>query len=286
MDIIDIMLAKALTPQGQVETYAAKARKAAQDAAAAVESANTAASILEDAVQAKSDAENALATVQEALEALEGADSIDVEDVDAEVKKLTINTAVIDGQNAKTIQVISTYPDNTLNTQNVTKLYKNTGSNEDGAMTQKAITDALNNKADVSALNTKADKTYVDQKVASIPSGGGSGGGNTNLGSANSGKIVVVGSDGNIIAGAVSEEELIEALVTSGGYTARSAVGLEVDYDNKSFTRTQQAQGLTMGSSFDEYTMYGGRKRCNVADDGTINAFYGDDNYKDDGSNG
>jgi hypothetical protein len=154
-------------------------------------------------------------------------------------------------------------------------------------MTQKAITDALNNKADVSALNAKADKTYVDQKVASIPSGGGgSGGGNTNLGGANSGKIVVVGSDGNIIAGAVSEEELIEALVTSGGYTARSAVGLEVDYDNKSFTRTQQAQGLTMGSGFDEYTMYGGRKRCNVADDGTINAFYGDDNYKDDGSNG
>jgi hypothetical protein len=35
MDIIDIMLARALTPQGQITTYAAKARKAAQDAAAA-----------------------------------------------------------------------------------------------------------------------------------------------------------------------------------------------------------------------------------------------------------
>jgi len=29
MDIIDVMLAKAMTPQGQIDTYAAKARKAA-----------------------------------------------------------------------------------------------------------------------------------------------------------------------------------------------------------------------------------------------------------------
>jgi len=32
--------------------------------------------------------------------------------------------------------------------------------------------------------------------------------------------------------------------------------------------------------------MYGGRVRCNVSDNGTITAFYGDANYKDDGSNG
>jgi hypothetical protein len=32
--------------------------------------------------------------------------------------------------------------------------------------------------------------------------------------------------------------------------------------------------------------MYGGRMRCNVTDDGTITAFYGDSNYADDGSNG
>jgi len=28
------------------------------------------------------------------------------------------------------------------------------------------------------------------------------------------------------------------------------------------------------------------RMRCNVADDGTITAFYGDNNYREDGSNG
>jgi len=32
--------------------------------------------------------------------------------------------------------------------------------------------------------------------------------------------------------------------------------------------------------------MFGGRKRCNVADDGTITAFYGESNYREDGSNG
>ena len=41
-----------------------------------------------------------------------------------------------------------------------------------------------------------------------------------------------------------------------------------------------------MGSDFDIYPMYGGRMKCNVADDGTINAFYGDNNYTEDGSNG
>ena len=41
-----------------------------------------------------------------------------------------------------------------------------------------------------------------------------------------------------------------------------------------------------MGTDFDSYLMYGGRIRCNVADDGTINAFYGENGYTEDGSNG
>ena len=63
-------------------------------------------------------------------------------------------------------------------------------------------------------------------------------------------------------------------------------LGLEVDYENKTFKRLAGAVGLNAGSDFDDWTMYGGRKRCNVADDGTILAYYGDANYKEDGSNG
>jgi hypothetical protein len=70
------------------------------------------------------------------------------------------------------------------------------------------------------------------------------------------------------------------------GYTDGDIVGLQVDYENKSFTRLAGATGLTAGSDFDKFAMFGGRKRCNVADDGTITAWYGDSNFVEDGSNG
>lgn len=63
-------------------------------------------------------------------------------------------------------------------------------------------------------------------------------------------------------------------------------LGLQVDYKNKTFTRIAGAVNLTAGADFDKFKMYGGRKRCNVSDDGTITAYYGDDNYAEDGSNG
>lgn len=281
MDIIDIMLAKAMTPQGKTDIYvgkaaaaAAKAEQAKQDALAAIASVEAAA---DEIAAAKEEANDLLDTAQDALD--------------------TAQQAAI----------------------NMPEVYTTTGQNTDGYMTQKAVTDALANKADTSSLNiyvtttdmntalaskadasalaakadasalaAKADKTYVDQQIAAIPSGGGSssGGGISNLGSENAGCMVVVGSDGNIKAGDITETELIESLIGAGIYIARDAVGLEIDYQGKSYTRTQGAANLTMGSDFNVYPMYGGRMRCNVADDGTINAFYGDEGYTEDGTNG
>lgn len=63
-------------------------------------------------------------------------------------------------------------------------------------------------------------------------------------------------------------------------------LGLTVDYKNKTCTRIGGAKNLNAGIDFDPFTMYGGRKRCNVSDDGTINAYYGDEGYIEDGSNG
>ena len=63
-------------------------------------------------------------------------------------------------------------------------------------------------------------------------------------------------------------------------------VGVQVDYKNKTYKRLGAASGLNGGSDFDLFPMFGGRKRCNVANDGTINAWYGDSTYKEDGSNG
>lgn len=63
-------------------------------------------------------------------------------------------------------------------------------------------------------------------------------------------------------------------------------VGVQINYSTGTNTRLAGAIGLTSGESFDKFKMFGGRKRCNVADDGTILAYYGDDDYKEDGSNG
>ena len=63
-------------------------------------------------------------------------------------------------------------------------------------------------------------------------------------------------------------------------------LGITMDYKNKTCTRIAGAKNLTAGADFDKFSMYGGRKRCNVSDDGTINAYYGDEGYTEDGSNG
>lgn len=70
------------------------------------------------------------------------------------------------------------------------------------------------------------------------------------------------------------------------GYTDEDIVGLCVDYENKTFKRLAGAVNLSQRADFDKFAMYGGRKRCNVSDDGTITAYYGDEGYTEDGSNG
>lgn len=60
-------------------------------------------------------------------------------------------------------------------------------------------------------------------------------------------------------------------------------LGLYADFDESTFTRLFAAKGLTAGSDFDAFGMYGQRRLCNVADDGTITAWYGDENYTETG---
>jgi uncharacterized ubiquitin-like protein YukD len=70
------------------------------------------------------------------------------------------------------------------------------------------------------------------------------------------------------------------------GYTEDDIYGVEVDYANKTFTRLAGAVGKTPGADFDSILAFGGRRRCNLADNGTVNAYYGDPGYIEDGSNG
>lgn len=99
--------------------------------------------------------------------------------------------------------------------------------------------------------------------------------------SANLGKVV--GDDGKDGADLSNEVADIKAYI---GYTDEDIVGLCVDYENKTFKRLAGAVNLSQGADFNKFTMYGGRRRCNVLDDGTITAYYGDEGYTEDGSNG
>lgn len=69
------------------------------------------------------------------------------------------------------------------------------------------------------------------------------------------------------------------------GYSADDIYGVEVDFANKKFTRLSGAVNRTPGEGFDSINAFGGRKRCNVADDGTVTAYYGDANYTTTGKN-
>lgn len=60
------------------------------------------------------------------------------------------------------------------------------------------------------------------------------------------------------------------------GYTDGDIYGVEVDFDNKKFTRLAGAANRTPGEGFDNILCFGGRKRCNLTNDGRVAAYYGE----------
>ena len=69
------------------------------------------------------------------------------------------------------------------------------------------------------------------------------------------------------------------------GYSVSDICCVEVDFVNKKFTRLSGAVNRTPGAAFDSINAFGGRKRCNVTDDGTVTAYYGDSSYTTTGKN-
>lgn len=274
MDIIDVILGKTLSSSGQIDIYAARAAKAVQDANAAVAAITDAADNIEELTeQTQANNETAQATItnlNEAIEHLETAEAEIRAVSDQEIKKLALSMTRAESSGYIGIDLITTYPDNTdAELSNLVKYYTGRGQNVDGTMTQRAIT------AELTALERRIDQ------------GGGSGGsGSINLGPENAGNIVVVGDDGNISSGSIEEEGLVDLLLEAGTYSVKNAVGITIDYKNRTFTRIVDSAELAPGSDYDAYPMYGGRKRCNVNAAGRITAWYGDSNYKEDGSNG
>lgn len=80
-------------------------------------------------------------------------------------------------------------------------------------------------------------------------------------------------------------EKEISDLRAFVGYTDDDIFGVEVDFVNKKFTRLAGSVNRAAGSGFDDVECFGGRRRCNVADDGTVTAYYGDADFTTTGKN-
>ena len=89
-----------------------------------------------------------------------------------------------------------------------------------------------------------------------------------------------VSLDGKLVKDQVLQDGIEDI---EGEMHTNHILGLYADFDESTFTRLFAAKGLTAGSDFDAFGMYGQRKLCNVADDGTITAWYGDENYTETG---
>lgn len=71
-------------------------------------------------------------------------------------------------------------------------------------------------------------------------------------------------------------EKEIADLKAFVGYTDGDIYGVEVDFENKKFTRLAGAVNRSAGSGFDGINAFGGRKRCNLTNDGRVAAYYGE----------
>lgn len=279
MNILDILVAKK-------KSFTEETEKLTRQANEAMAKANEVAAKIDDA-------SDALTAAQEAQTAAEAANTRAQEiATNLESMKEEITSAageVVDEKIAQSISNLQSEIDNTvtdvtledsntssykskkikvrkkgiLNSLNIMKNYTSTGSNEDGSMTQKAVTNALNNQ-----------KIELENKIKNIPSsGGGSGNISGNISAEDEGSIVSIDENGNIIPSSITEADIILTQIISGTYKNNNIVGLELDYFNKTFTRLQGAKDLTAGQDFNKFKMYGGRKRCVVDQDGNIQYF-------------
>ena len=96
--------------------------------------------------------------------------------------------------------------------------------------------------------------------------------------------VTVDPSAGATVAQIVNLQEQIDDVRTFVGYEQDDVYGVEVDFVNKKFTRLAGAENMTAGADFSALNPWGGRKRCIVADDGTVLAYRGETGYTEAGA--
>ena len=106
----------------------------------------------------------------------------------------------------------------------------------------------------------------------------------TAVSNASSVKVNVDPTAGATVAQIVNLQEEIDDVKSFVGYESSDVYGVEIDFPNRRFTRIAGAENLTAGADFDKLNPWGGRKRCILADDGTVLAYRGETGYTEAGA--
>ena len=170
------------------------------------------------------------------------------------------------------VDIIADTTENRDFIREVIEAYLNTSLNKavqsDWNQTDSTKPNYIHNKPEIPSVEGLATKKYVDEKFSSV-SGGGVPEELTAKVNKNTADIL---THSNLI------DENTKSIVNLQGYLGyddKDILGLEADFESKTFTRLAGAKGLNAGADFNQFSMYRDRVRCNVADDGTINALYG-----------
>lgn len=267
---LDASVVTANTARTNLENATATANTAKTNLQTATNNANTARTNLETATE---NAENATADANTAKAALNTATSnantakanLDSARTAAETALANLNTAIEQASTSKGNL------DNTIASANETKGQLQTVI--DNAGTAKSNLSTV--IAQASDMNTTLSATI--QTASDL---------DTSLKEQNSQALANISalSDENFNADEILTG--VEDIKAYLGYVDEDIVGICVDYQNRAFSRLAGAYGKSAGEDFDAFPMFGGRKRCNVSDDGTIVAYYGDADYAEDGSMG
>ncbi|WP_455057710.1 hypothetical protein [Jutongia sp.] len=277
-------LSTADTAKAQLESAISTANSAKTNLTNATNTANTAKTNLTNATNtantAKTNVETATANANTAKTNAETAKSnLEKATTTANTAKSALETAIANANTAKTNLDGSTSTANTARTNlNNTISSANTAKSQLEAVINSADTIKSNLSDVISQANTA--KTNLDASVATVNSVFD--------------KLVAENTSATSNLSQLRDENFNSQEILAGvadlraylGLSDDDILGVQVDYKNKTFTRIAGATNLSAGSDFDAFSMFGGRKRCNVSDDGTITAYYGDSGYKEDGSNG
>ena len=267
-----------------LEQATSTANTAKTNLANATETANTA---KDNLVKATSTANTTKTNLEAATK------KADTAITDAGTAKTNLEKTITDAGTAKTqlqnvidsANTLKTALSNTTDTANTTKTNLDTAiknANTAKSQLQTVIDDAGTVKESLSGVIAQAAtaKQNLDNSVATA---------NAILQSLTAENTSAKSNLSELRSENFNSQEILAGVADLRAYLGLSdadILGLQVDYKNKTFTRIAGATNLTAGADFDAFPMYGGRKRCNVADDGTINAWFGDDGYTEDGSNG